>query len=1069
MEIVGEEVAYQGKMKYEVRWKNWTGKDGRSTTWEGPETISEKLPTEEWVKRSNAPTPATEVKLWGTLDIVNRRTREHRQGYTPPTAQELAAAGEESDAMMKRMEELKVENKELVESILRAGSSTSTQQLKPVPLPRRSQLPAQQVNAEAGPSRLPRAPLPKPIPRPSASMASSSPRRPPSNHTSTATTPASTTSIPAKPNPRSPQPVSSSSSASRPPLPTPAPSPKPLPRRRSPAAARPPPPLPSLRALPKQSAPSLPSHPTPPKPSAKKTNPTTPRPRPPSPAISIISICSSASSGIEFMGMNPGVEEVSSEARPRRGRSGSGKAIKREPNLKRKASSPPPTAAKVKRERGLPVPVVEVEAPPPLPLPRRPSGSGGPITAQLRTRDWSAAVSASASPSSGLSRRPRPSGSSTSPASSIKLSTSAAPALRSSNNKPTAPSAPATPAGPSRLPSGTQQRGFPPAIAASTSTLKRKVSVSSSISTTDGAPRTKRLRRDGVVDADADRDMVADSEEDGYYSLDDDCTCGVCDTCTRGRVQAPAIAVSGKGKGRAVSPVGSVSTTSSVRLRRLRTRTGTANAHEDEDDDEVAVCECGTLLPPPDMWRWTVCDTCHETQRVVRKREETREDARFRRPISPLHSSASTRAESLGGTTLRGSSTTSSVRYPPPPPLKTPSMSRPVPPANSVRAASVNTVSSTSSTVVSRRTRSGVLEDEKEKTQARIRISSRMTSGTLSKGKMREMPETKSLRLKIESQWSSIAQSDGAAGITFVNDVDEDEVPDSIREGKFVYLEDSYHPSPNLPFELNTKPDSATLLLPDHLEPCMAFCQCSTNCVFEDKECCQDREWLEKEGLTGFAYTNHLFNFTYSRDHVVVECGPFCLCPVTCGNRVAQRPRKFPIEIFKTPHCGWGVRTPVNIVKGMVLGVYTGKLMYVLHDNHNHSRLIGLFSPRAEAAKLKGKAKEYCFDLDYNSDPNSKEPQPKIGDLYTVDSYKYGNWTRFINHSCRPNLRVQPVVYDTLPQQNIAFLAFVATEDIPARKELTFDYSPAADSPMPRGATPCGCGVKECRGWVLTR
>lgn len=46
-----------------------------------------------------------------------------------------------------------------------------------------------------------------------------------------------------------------------------------------------------------------------------------------------------------------------------------------------------------------------------------------------------------------------------------------------------------------------------------------------------------------------------------------------------------------------------------------------------------------------------------------------------------------------------------------------------------------------------------------------------------------------------------------------------------------------------------------------------------------------------------------------------------------CQNRVAQIPRDIPLQIFKTPSHGWGVRAPVDIPKGKVLGYYTG---YVL-------------------------------------------------------------------------------------------------------------------------------------------
>src|SRR5882672_9492747 len=49
-----------------------------------------------------------------------------------------------------------------------------------------------------------------------------------------------------------------------------------------------------------------------------------------------------------------------------------------------------------------------------------------------------------------------------------------------------------------------------------------------------------------------------------------------------------------------------------------------------------------------------------------------------------------------------------------------------------------------------------------------------------------------------------------------------------------------------------------------------------------------------------------------------------CSCDERCRSRVAQRPRKFPIEVFRTAKCGWGVRSTVDLPKGTVLGVYTG-------------------------------------------------------------------------------------------------------------------------------------------------
>ena len=57
------------------------------------------------------------------------------------------------------------------------------------------------------------------------------------------------------------------------------------------------------------------------------------------------------------------------------------------------------------------------------------------------------------------------------------------------------------------------------------------------------------------------------------------------------------------------------------------------------------------------------------------------------------------------------------------------------------------------------------------------------------------------------------------------------------------------------------------------------------------------------------------------------------------------------------------------------------------------------------------------------------------------------------------------------------FLAFVATEDIPPRTELTIDYDPngAREAQQhkgkraqarPKGARECMCNKDSCRGWV---
>ena len=70
----------------------------------------------------------------------------------------------------------------------------------------------------------------------------------------------------------------------------------------------------------------------------------------------------------------------------------------------------------------------------------------------------------------------------------------------------------------------------------------------------------------------------------------------------------------------------------------------------------------------------------------------------------------------------------------------------------------------------------------------------------------------------------------------------------------------------------------------------------------------------------------------------------------------------------------------------------------------------------------------------------------------------------------------QPQALLTMPRAQVKqpYLAFVATQNIPARTEFTINYDPkseqdsqeSSNGEMPRGARECMCGAAKCRGWV---
>eukprot|EP00899_Mesostigma_viride_P015814 jgi/Mesvir1/24233/Mv10940-RA.4 len=60
---------------------------------------------------------------------------------------------------------------------------------------------------------------------------------------------------------------------------------------------------------------------------------------------------------------------------------------------------------------------------------------------------------------------------------------------------------------------------------------------------------------------------------------------------------------------------------------------------------------------------------------------------------------------------------------------------------------------------------------------------------------------------------------------------------------------------------------------------------------------------------------------------VIYECGPQCGCPPSCGNRVTQQGLQYPLELFRTKHKGWGVRSSSYIQSGGLVCRMTGVVL----------------------------------------------------------------------------------------------------------------------------------------------
>ncbi|CAG8588784.1 1019_t:CDS:10 [Acaulospora morrowiae] len=207
-------------------------------------------------------------------------------------------------------------------------------------------------------------------------------------------------------------------------------------------------------------------------------------------------------------------------------------------------------------------------------------------------------------------------------------------------------------------------------------------------------------------------------------------------------------------------------------------------------------------------------------------------------------------------------------------------------------------------------------------------------------------------------------------------------------------------------------------------------CDCEDNCQDKKCSCAADNE-------DGYPMKNG--RLIRSDIGPIYECNSNCKCNETCPFRVIQNSvrNNSNFEIFKTPNKGWGVRTLVTIKEGSFVMEHVGEIL------------------ESRTAKLR----EVCydkldmltyFDFDFGFD------ESKRSNVLCADSNYWCNISRFLNHSCNPNLITIPffVEYKDIRFQRVAFFA---QRNIPASTELTFDYKIKSDD------FECLCGSSLCR------
>lgn len=177
----------------------------------------------------------------------------------------------------------------------------------------------------------------------------------------------------------------------------------------------------------------------------------------------------------------------------------------------------------------------------------------------------------------------------------------------------------------------------------------------------------------------------------------------------------------------------------------------------------------------------------------------------------------------------------------------------------------------------------------------------------------------------------------------------------------------------------------------------------------------------------------------------VIECNSNCTCDHYCLNRTTQRvPSTNKVTVIRTDNKGLGVASHGRLQQGAFVSEYVGEL---ITSSMAKERLMAL-----------GNA-DKCFILQYREHLSN-------GNIMTtnVDATFKGNVTRFINHSCAPNLIMVPIRSDSI----VPRLCLFTCNDVEPGEELSFSYFARRDSnDSPRiGNKKCYCGSSNCIGYL---
>lgn len=225
----------------------------------------------------------------------------------------------------------------------------------------------------------------------------------------------------------------------------------------------------------------------------------------------------------------------------------------------------------------------------------------------------------------------------------------------------------------------------------------------------------------------------------------------------------------------------------------------------------------------------------------------------------------------------------------------------------------------------------------------------------------------------------------------------------------------------------------------------MAYCLCSGDCSDGGCHSSQVRSGhcYDAKGCLSAAYD-------VDAPEAILECNVACRCnPKVCTNRVIQRGSTCKLVLFRTRSRGWGVRSAEPLKRGTFIGTYCGQLITASEslkradDTYLFNLANTITVPPAPAPSVTVRtldsASHYSEDDDEQQQQPAQPAEPTAEDTYVCDAKFFGNVTRFVNHSCEPNV-IGIRSFTTHADQRFPHIAFFTNKDVSAHTELTLNY-----------------------------